>query len=151
MQDQDCGGVTQGRCVKNNCVCEGGYTGYHCTFRKDEICGNIQIDGLTGTSFASQRPLSSSYQLANGIEAYRRAVYFNDLTGDLMLYAGLRWILTNAADPGFARFGGNLAAVLDYVGSADFHGSEVQRVDMMSEQVWVRSANDDSMSPIGLQ
>ena len=151
LQHQDCGVASQGRCVRNNCVCSSDYTGYHCNFRKDEICGTVQIDGLTGTSFASQRPVSSSYELVKGIEAYHRAVYLNNITGDLMVFTGLRWIITNTGDRGLHKFGSNVSAVLEYIGSSEFHASVVQNVDMMSDQVWLRSTNDVAMSPVGLQ
>lgn len=149
-RDVDCGPHPMSVCVRNRCRCQNEWTGSQCDYRKNESCAVVEVDSLRPQDFSAQRSLPTFFALQNYTgEAYNRSVYFNEATGDLMLFTGLRWVITRDVDIKFEKSAYN--NVSEFVGSDAFHSSMIMAVDLMSEPVWFSTTSDKFMDPRELQ
>jgi hypothetical protein len=154
--DDDCGGGDRGTCSKNACNCKSGFYGWRCDFEVVNTCPFLEIDTQTA-QFRSTRTLSSVYNVlrsadGNLVQAYSHPVYTSVTSAgaiDIILYTGLRWIVTSSEDlVGLTeKSNGGLA---DYFEGSSFDAStSLEAFDQVSS-VARFDTQADQAGPVGL-
>jgi len=143
--NDDCGGEDRGMCSNNRCICSPDYSGVRCVHRASSTCAALELNELFSIAFASQRAIASSYDLYPG-ECYNRPIYLNQQTGDIIFFAGVHWLVTNV----HYAFPASEEHPLERIQTSSFHARDIKYVDLFSERVIFRSAQDLRNSPVGL-
>eukprot|EP00527_Entomoneis_sp_CCMP2396_P001979 CAMPEP_0198137672 /NCGR_PEP_ID=MMETSP1443-20131203/1143_1 /TAXON_ID=186043 /ORGANISM="Entomoneis sp., Strain CCMP2396" /LENGTH=1360 /DNA_ID=CAMNT_0043799181 /DNA_START=61 /DNA_END=4143 /DNA_ORIENTATION=- len=145
-KDRDCGGgKEQGTCnKKKRCRCSPDFTGVQCQYKAKTACSYVKLNEDYGADFPlTQRLVSSEFMLVKDIEYYNRPIYLNNATGDVIFFAGLRWVLANF------YLEGNQTDLNDLF-SPTSHATFVTNAYFVSSPVLFRSPDDSESTPIGL-
>lgn len=146
----DCGGdVTCGR--NNQCECPPERFGTRCEFRWIDICPEIQIDPRLTSRFGAIREIATTFFLLRtqrgvNVELFQRPVFMNNDTGDLILYLGLRWGVTNID----RLVGLNNTDVGEFLMSDSFRPlRDLSGLDLLSEPMRFFTPQDNEL-PVGI-
>ena len=152
----DCGGTARGQCRHGRCRCTPEYFGIRCEFSFESVCPHLELNPLLGSRFVASREIAVSFdplrdaQTGNLVMIYHHPVYVNDTTYDVIIFGGLRWIITNLQN-GFVRFSSrNVTDFAQYLQNNPFHvDKDLQRAELMSEPV-AYSTHRETPTPISL-
>jgi len=154
----DCGGEGRGECLRGSCSCEAGFFGLRCHYDESKVCDHIRVNELTDEFTGLRRRVSVEFVVLrnddNGkvVTAYEHPVYVEPDASqkdagqvvDVIVYCGLRWLLTSIAVPDDGR--------LD-LHFTDFHASSntLQAIEAATEPVRFNTAVDERSAPVDLQ
>ena len=157
QEDFDCGSEERGECVRNRCECRPRFFGLKCNYAEAEVCETLRTNEQTNEFVELQRPASFEYKVlrdSNGtlVTVYEHPVYVDakNVTKrlvDVILYTGIRWILTSVPFPSGGDDG--LASIFN----PSFHASSntLDSIEAATEVVRFDSASDENSNPTNLQ
>jgi hypothetical protein len=157
FNDLDCGGSERGQCQNFRCRCSEGFFGLRCNYLATESCERIKVDELTDPFTGLRRKVSQEYNILRDpqgkiVTAYFHPIYIDSSfdiedssinSVDVVLYAGLRWVLSSITPP--------KDGIHTYFPSS-FHASNstLGHIEATSDIVNFNTAADETSAPTSI-